>query len=69
MIAAERKESATLLADFALLILGVVCNSAGNERTFSDLKIKKTRLHNHLGLQNLTRMTKVQFQFSIDGKY
>jgi hypothetical protein len=32
------------LAEFAQLLLGLVVNQAGNERAFSDLKIKKTRL-------------------------
>lgn len=34
-------------------------NQAGNERSFSDLKIKKTRLRNRLRLPRLEKMSKV----------
>ena len=47
------------LADFAILLLGIVVNQAGCERDFSDLKIKKTRLRNRLGLPKLHKMSKV----------
>ncbi|KAF8993152.1 ribonuclease H-like domain-containing protein [Cyathus striatus] len=47
------------LADFALLLLGISVNQAGMERTFSDLKIKKTRLQNCLKLPRLEKMSKV----------
>ncbi|KAJ6528869.1 hypothetical protein B0H19DRAFT_1083210 [Mycena capillaripes] len=41
------------LADFALLLLGLVVNQGGNERDFSDFKIKKTRLRNRLGIEKI----------------
>ncbi|KAJ6564026.1 hypothetical protein B0H19DRAFT_1285188 [Mycena capillaripes] len=47
------------LARFAILLLGLVVNQASTERTFSDLKIKKTRLRNRLGTQKLGKMSKV----------
>ena len=46
------------LAEFAILLLGVIVNQAGNERDFSDLKIKKTWLQNHLGIPKLQKMSK-----------
>ncbi|KAF5342808.1 hypothetical protein D9758_013365 [Tetrapyrgos nigripes] len=48
------------LAEFAILILTVVVNSAADERLFSTLKITKTRLRNRLKLPRLQKMTKVQ---------
>ena len=50
------------LSDFAMLLLGLVVNQAGNERTFSDLKIKKSRLRNCLGLPKLQKMSKVSVE-------
>ena len=47
------------LADFAILLLGMSVNQAGLERSFSDLKIKKTRLRNRLKLPRLEKMVKV----------
>ena len=47
------------LADLAILLLGIVVNQGGNERDFSDLKIKKTRLRNRLGIPKLQKMSKV----------
>jgi hypothetical protein len=47
------------LAEFAILLLGIVVNQAGNERDFSDLKIKKTWLRNRLGIPKLQKMSKV----------
>ncbi|KAJ7194288.1 ribonuclease H-like domain-containing protein [Mycena pura] len=47
------------LARFAILLLGLVVNQASTERTFSDLKIKKTRLRNRLGTEKLGKMSKV----------
>jgi hypothetical protein len=47
------------LADFALLLLGMSVNQAGLEHNFLDLKIKKTRLRNHLKLPRLEKMAKV----------
>jgi hypothetical protein len=47
------------LADFAILLLGIIVNQAGNERDFSDLKIKKTQQRNRLGLPKLQKMSKV----------
>ncbi|KAJ7817108.1 hypothetical protein B0H14DRAFT_3742605 [Mycena olivaceomarginata] len=46
------------LANFALLLLDLVVNQASNERSFSDLKIKKTRLRNRLGTKKLEKMSK-----------
>jgi hypothetical protein len=50
------------LADFALRLLGMSVNQAGIERTFSDLKIKKTRLRNRLKLPRLEKMAKVRIR-------
>ncbi|KAK6980553.1 DUF659 domain-containing protein [Favolaschia claudopus] len=47
------------LADFALLLFGLTVNQAGNERDFSDFKIKKTRLRNRLGIQKVGEMSKI----------
>lgn len=41
------------LAEFALTILGIVLNTAGNERQFSKVKIRKDRLRNRLALDKL----------------
>jgi hypothetical protein len=48
------------LANLALLLLGLVVNQASNERSFSDLKIKQTRLRNRLGIPKLEKMSKVR---------
>ncbi|KAJ6569136.1 ribonuclease H-like domain-containing protein [Mycena capillaripes] len=47
------------LADFAMLLLGIAVNQAGNERDFSDFKIKRTRLRNRLSFQKTAKMSKV----------
>ncbi|KAF8964926.1 ribonuclease H-like domain-containing protein [Flammula alnicola] len=47
------------LANFAILLLSMSVNQAGLERSFSDLKIKKTRLRNRLKLTKLEKMAKV----------
>ncbi|KAJ7339927.1 ribonuclease H-like domain-containing protein [Mycena albidolilacea] len=47
------------LAEFSIILLGLVMNQASNERTFPDLKIKKTRLHNRLGIPKLEKMSKL----------
>ncbi|KAK7021681.1 hypothetical protein R3P38DRAFT_3196501 [Favolaschia claudopus] len=47
------------LADFAILILGIVVNSGSTERVFSDLKIKRTRLRNRLSFKKTEKMSKV----------
>jgi hypothetical protein len=47
------------LANFAILCLGVAVNQAGNERDFSDFKIKKTRLRNRLTFKKTEKMCKV----------
>ncbi|KAJ8453944.1 hypothetical protein ONZ45_g19501 [Pleurotus djamor] len=47
------------LAEFAIIMLSMVVNQAGNERTFSDLGIKKSRLRNRLSLTKLEKMSKV----------
>ncbi|KAK7015050.1 hypothetical protein R3P38DRAFT_2787161 [Favolaschia claudopus] len=43
------------LVDFAILILGIVVNSDGTERVFSDLKIKRARLRNRLSFKKRRR--------------
>ncbi|KAF9002663.1 hypothetical protein BDZ89DRAFT_1146368 [Hymenopellis radicata] len=47
------------LADFAIMLLGLVVNQAGAERSFSDLGIKKTQHRNRLRLPKLEKMSKV----------
>ncbi|KAJ6494246.1 hypothetical protein C8R45DRAFT_866803, partial [Mycena sanguinolenta] len=47
------------LADFAILILGLAMNQGGNERDFSDFKIKRTRLRNRLTFEKTGKMSKV----------
>ncbi|KAJ6615716.1 hypothetical protein B0H10DRAFT_2435314 [Mycena sp. CBHHK59/15] len=47
------------LANFTLLLLGLVVNQASNKCSFSDLKIKKTRLRNRLGILKLEKMSKL----------
>ncbi|KAE9397312.1 hypothetical protein BT96DRAFT_957953 [Gymnopus androsaceus JB14] len=47
------------LAKFALLILHIVMNTAGNERQFSHVKIKKDRLRNRLLLEKLESKLKI----------
>ena len=53
------------LANFALLILGIVMNTAGNERQFSKVKICKDRLRNQLQLEKLKQSIKVSFSVKI----
>ncbi|KZV87419.1 hypothetical protein EXIGLDRAFT_773631 [Exidia glandulosa HHB12029] len=53
------EDDVTALADFAMTLLDLVANQAGNERNFSNFKIQKTRLRNRLGLPKLCKMTKV----------
>ncbi|KAE9395044.1 hypothetical protein BT96DRAFT_942683 [Gymnopus androsaceus JB14] len=45
------------LVDFAVMLLKLVLNSAGTERTFSDLGVKKTCRRNCLGLPKLKKMS------------
>ncbi|KAJ3780334.1 hypothetical protein GGU10DRAFT_417050 [Lentinula aff. detonsa] len=45
------------LALFAILLLEIVVNQAGLERTFSDFLIKKNKLRNRLGLTKMAKMT------------
>jgi hypothetical protein len=47
------------LADFAILFLSMSVKQAGLERSFSDLKIKKSRLRNRLKVPKLEKMAKV----------
>ncbi|KAF7371464.1 DUF659 domain-containing protein [Mycena venus] len=47
------------LADFAILILGISMNQGGNERDFSDWKIKRTRLRNRSSFEKTGKMSKV----------
>ncbi|KAF5320586.1 hypothetical protein D9758_018153 [Tetrapyrgos nigripes] len=47
------------LAHFVLTLLSIVLNTASNERSFSDLKVKKTRLRNRLGTPKVKKMIKV----------
>ncbi|KAF9066635.1 hypothetical protein BDP27DRAFT_1423666 [Rhodocollybia butyracea] len=49
----------TELAEFALLILYIVVNTAGNERQFSHVKIKKSHLRNRLLLEKLESELKI----------
>lgn len=64
--AVRHDSSVSELADFAILLLSIVPNSAGMERTFSDLKIKKTQLRNRMSLERLGMMSKVRvFHFAI----
>lgn len=51
--------AATALAEFAILLLELACNQGGNERTFSDLLVKKTKRRNRLGLEKLEKMSKL----------
>jgi hypothetical protein len=51
------------LADFAILILGISVNQGGNERDFSDWKIKRTRLRNRLSFEKTGKMSKVSSSF------
>ena len=48
------------LASFAIMCLELCLNQAGNERDFSDLKIKQTRLRNRLKIPRLEKMSKVR---------
>ncbi|KAF9035431.1 ribonuclease H-like domain-containing protein [Rhodocollybia butyracea] len=47
------------LADFSLLILHIIMNTAGNERQFSHVKIKKDWLRNRLLLEKLESSLKI----------
>lgn len=55
----KSSEGVADLARFAIMLLGLTVNQAPNERSFSDLKIKKTRLRNRLGTKKLEKMSKV----------
>jgi hypothetical protein len=55
----ETADETRELAKFAILLLKIVVNQAGCERTFSDLKVKQTDRRNRLGLEKLEKMTKV----------
>ncbi|EJD49896.1 hypothetical protein AURDEDRAFT_121926 [Auricularia subglabra TFB-10046 SS5] len=50
------------LASFAIMLLNLACNQAGNERVFSQLLVQQTRLRNRLGLEKLEKMTKIGAQ-------
>ncbi|KAJ6619208.1 ribonuclease H-like domain-containing protein [Mycena sp. CBHHK59/15] len=50
------------LATFAIIILNIVANQAGCERTFSRTKIEQSDHRNRLGLQNIDKRTKVKAQ-------
>ncbi|KAJ3732253.1 hypothetical protein DFJ43DRAFT_1154609 [Lentinula guzmanii] len=47
------------LADFALTVLQMVLNTAGNERQFSKVKIRKDRLRNRLQSMKLEQSIKI----------
>jgi hypothetical protein len=47
------------LAEFALTLFHMVLNTAGNERDFSKVKIKKSRLRNRIGDAKLQKVIKV----------
>ena len=44
------------LAQVATQVLSMVVNQAGVERKFSDVKIKKSRLRNRIGIKKLEKM-------------
>lgn len=46
------------LADFAIHLLSIVVNQAGLECNFSDLKIKKSNIRNHIKIKQLEKMAK-----------
>ncbi|KAJ7028223.1 ribonuclease H-like domain-containing protein [Mycena alexandri] len=48
------------LAGFAIMLLDLVVNQASNERSFSDLKIKKTALRNRLGTKKLEKIIRTE---------
>ncbi|KAF5366461.1 hypothetical protein D9758_009743 [Tetrapyrgos nigripes] len=50
----------TDLAKFALTLLCIVMNTAANERSFSDLKVEKTRLRNRIGVKKVGKMMKIR---------
>ncbi|KAF8161032.1 ribonuclease H-like domain-containing protein [Crassisporium funariophilum] len=54
------------LADFAIILLSMSVNQAGLEQSFSDLKIKKTRLQNCLKLPKLEKMAKPIFEHLLE---
>ncbi|KAF9021291.1 hypothetical protein BDZ89DRAFT_957628 [Hymenopellis radicata] len=52
-------ESVCELAEFAIMLLDLVVNQAGMERTFSDAKVKKTDRRNRMALHKLEKLSKV----------
>ncbi|KAJ7502351.1 ribonuclease H-like domain-containing protein [Mycena galericulata] len=50
------------LATFAIIILNIVANQAGCERTFSRTKIEQSDHRNRLGLQKIDKRTKIKAQ-------
>ncbi|KAJ6597884.1 ribonuclease H-like domain-containing protein, partial [Mycena sp. CBHHK59/15] len=48
------------LAEFAIMILHIVANQAGCERTFSRTKIEQSDHRNRLGLEKIDKQTKVK---------
>jgi hypothetical protein len=49
------------LANFSLMLLYLVVNQAGLERSFSDFSNKKNKKRNRLGLTKMVRQSKVGF--------
>ncbi|KAJ7463541.1 ribonuclease H-like domain-containing protein [Mycena latifolia] len=52
----------TELAEFAIVILNIVANQAGCERTFSRTKIEQSDHRNRLGLPKIDKRTKIKAQ-------
>ncbi|CAK5275388.1 unnamed protein product [Mycena citricolor] len=50
------------LAELAMILLGLSVNQGGNERDFSDWKVKRTRLRNRLSFTKTTKMSKTVFK-------
>ncbi|KAJ7779844.1 ribonuclease H-like domain-containing protein [Mycena metata] len=57
------------LANFAILILKIVVNQAGCERTFSRTKIEQTDHRNRLGLDKMDKRTKVRADIRADHEW
>jgi hypothetical protein len=49
------------LANFSLMLLYLVVNQAGLERSYSDFSNKKNKKRNRLGLTKMVRQNKVGF--------
>ncbi|KAJ6596559.1 ribonuclease H-like domain-containing protein [Mycena sp. CBHHK59/15] len=56
------------LAEFAIMILIIVANQAGCERTFSRTKIEQSDHRNRLGLEKIDKRTKIKADIRSDHK-